>query len=165
MPKRNLALIAAVLIALVCVPFAFLAGRPLAAIELHFLQCAQVGDSFSATFGVSNRTGLPYSIRPLRLESLEGGAWKELKLGAGGFSGPDGLGLLVDPTITCSIPRVPQSRLRLVAQSTTEWVGQDTLLIRAKMFLSARSRSDAFLPFNTKFYEDAETVSEEFMLP
>jgi hypothetical protein len=165
MPKARLALIAAAALALLCVPLAFVAGRPSPAIELHFLGGDQVGDSFHATFGISNHTGLQYSIRPLRLETLEGGAWKELKRGVGGFSGPEGLGLLVDPAITCIIQHVPQSHLRLVAQSTRERVGQDTLLIRARMFLSAESRRNAFLPFKTKFYEDTQTISDEFTLP
>jgi hypothetical protein len=153
------------MIALVSLAFAFLAGKPSPAIELHFLQGAQVGDSFWATFGISNRTGLPYSIRPLRLETLEGGSWTELKQGVGGFSGPEGLGLLLDPTITCILKQIPQSRLRLVAESTRERVGQETLLTRARMLLSPKSRRLAFRPFNTKFYEDAETVSDEFTVP
>src|SRR6516165_768839 len=118
MPKGRLALVAAVVIALVCVPFAFLSWRPSPPIVLHFLQGAQVGDSFSATFGISNRTGRAYFSLPLRLEALEGGAWKEVKQGivectqtadGGAFRRAFGLieGRPVTPTLTLTIKRVP----------------------------------------------------------
>jgi hypothetical protein len=56
MAKARLALIAALALALVGV---FLATKPPPTVELHFLTGAQVRDSFTVTFGVSNLTGGP----------------------------------------------------------------------------------------------------------
>jgi hypothetical protein len=80
MPNARLALIATSALVLVGVPFVFLAVKP-PEMELHFLNGVQVGDSFSAAFGVSNLTGRADIILPVRLETLENGNWKEVKNG------------------------------------------------------------------------------------
>jgi hypothetical protein len=174
MPKARLAVITAMVIALVCLPFAFLAMKPSPAIELHFLNGgAQVGDLSSATFVINNRTGRAYSIRPLRLETLESGSWNEVRHGVGPLPPTDEFrraigaiqGQPVAPKMTWMIKSVPHARLRLVTQITGERAGWDTLTIRAGWLLSAKTRRHAFMPFNTKLYEEAYTISEEFTLP
>src|SRR3974377_179845 len=113
MPKRRVAFIATAMIALVCVPFAFLA-KPSPRIELHFLGTASYGQAMAVLFEVRNRPPNFHLVPSAKLEPIEGATWKELKGGfvmAGVADGPTNF------IFSCVIDRqVHAGRLRLVTQ-------------------------------------------------
>jgi hypothetical protein len=112
MPKARLVLLTPAVVALLCLPFAFLA-KPSPHIELHFLRALPIEEGVIVAFQVRNAPRSFHGIAPLRLEASDGTTWKKLPCGFG-------LGTQIEETnvtFCCTIDRpTQQKRLRLVTQ-------------------------------------------------
>jgi hypothetical protein len=165
MRKRRLALIAAVVIALVCVPFVFLT-RPSRLVELHFMGVQPVDEGVNVFFEVRNRPPNLHRIVPLKLEAFEGAAWKEIPGAVGRFGSAEAptnlmLGCVIDR-------RVHSRRLRLVTRSQISLNTLESFIERVKLRLSGKGNRVPINPFAKNvviFSESAEVISEEFTIP
>jgi hypothetical protein len=161
MPKRRVALIAAIAIALVGLPFAFLA-RPSPRFELHFLRAARVAESVNVFFEIRNEPPNSTVVHVPSLEVFDGAAWKEIKYGSSfhQFKTPTNL------MFCCVIDRqMPAARFRLVIQSERRLNALENFIARVKMRLSGKHKVE-LNPFtkNVVLWEP-ETSSVEFALP
>src|SRR5215831_8446456 len=112
MAKARLTLLTPAVIALVCLPFVFLA-RPSPHIELHFLKALPIAEGVIIAFQVRNAPPSFHSIAPLRMEASEGTAWKELPGSFGAWTQIEETNV----TFCCTIDGPAQAkRLRLVTQ-------------------------------------------------
>jgi hypothetical protein len=163
MPKRRLALVAAVVLALLlCLPFAFMLAKP-AHVTFHLAKATPSGDTVIVSLVISNEVEHfgTSGLFPVSLERMEGAAWKECPGGVCEFS-------LTDPAyatrLTCVIKRLPGS-LRLVTQRRTDLTGLQSLELRARLWLSG-NRNISLNPFDRRQYTKVtEFVSEPFVLP
>jgi hypothetical protein len=154
-------LVAVLLLALCCLPLPFLLRPVPARVSLHSLNVQKVQDSFVVGFAISNETHLAPSLIPLRLERLEGEAWKEFPYGVAGFS-------LLErpPTLSCTVHKVP-GRLRVVAQHRVGLTGLSSFVYRLGLYLRGDRRL-SLSPFDKTIIiclDPVEVVSEEFEEP
>lgn len=166
MLKQCVAVAVVLLLALVCVSFAFLLiGKPRSGITLHFVEVVKGRGGFVVSLAVSNETEHVGGLIPLRLEKMEERRWKPCPDGIGGYS------LSHDPdrntTLACVVKRVP-GRLRLVVQSRVQLKGLDSYLrrlrlrfVEGKKIISLVPREQTFI-----FYSPPkEIISDEFVEP
>jgi hypothetical protein len=165
MPKERIVLIAVTAIALVCVPFAFLA-KPSPRVELHFLGTAPYGQAMAVLFEVRNRPPSFFGVSAVRLEAIDGATWKEFRGGvvmAGVADAPTNF------IFSCVIDRqVHAGRLRLVTQYERTLSPLGSFIARVKLRLSGRNNQIPLNPFSKSvalFSNPVEVTTEEFALP
>jgi hypothetical protein len=161
MPRARLALIAASVLALVCLPFVFWATRP--SNNLRLVKATRTGNEVIVSFTMTNdmRYFSISGLSPLRLEQDQNGIWRKC---------PDGLcsSPEADPVfatrLTCVVRRT-SGRLRLVAQRRVQVMGLRSFALRLRLRLSGTG-GISLSPFDKKFYSyQKEVVSEPFVLP
>jgi hypothetical protein len=167
MPKSRLALIAAVVIALVCVPFLFLARSPSAGITLSLLGTDPVADALGVTFAISNHTGRSYHVSTSRLETRVGNGWKECPDGIVGLSISEIQWPHSEGKLRCVIkPLPPGTPVRLVMRSMREEGGLSSFIWRVKVWRAGNASFSSLFDFKTKFLlERNELTTEEFPVP
>ena len=168
MPKARVALIVAVVLVLMGVPFLFWAARPTADLTVHYFGIARTPDGVVVTFDVSNHTDHPYSLMPVRLETRDGPGWKECSHGICGTTRTTDLGRFPNLRLSCMIREFPPgTNVRLVMHSLRGGRGLETFMLRLKWWLSGRNRSFSLNPFNsdTTIYGDPVEIISEFAEP
>jgi hypothetical protein len=164
MPKARLALTAAVMIALVCMPFVFLA-KPSPHIELHFLKALPIAEGVIVAFQIRNAPPSFHSIAPLKLEAIDGTTWKELPGGFGAWTQIEETNVV----FCCTIDRKAQpKRLRLVTQYQRTLNPFERFITLVKLRLSGKNNRVPLNPFNKSvalFSDPMEVTSEEFAPP
>jgi hypothetical protein len=154
-------LLAVLLLGLCSVPFVFLLHPADAGLSLHVVKIQRVLDSFIVTFAISDETHRASDPIPLRLERLEGHAWKGVSQGVAGFSQN-----AKPPTLICTVHKVP-GRLRVVALHQVGTSGLSTFVERLRLRLHGDKRF-SLKPFDTTLFlrwDPVEAISEEFEEP
>src|SRR5262249_1175242 len=145
MAKARLTQIAvAVGIALVCLPFVFLA-KPSPHIELHFLKALPIAEGVIVAFQVRNAPPSFHTIAPLKPEAIDGTTWKELP---GGFTGSAQIEE-TNVVFCCTTDRPTQAkRLRLVTQYQRTLNPLERFIALAKLRLSGKNNRVPLNPFS-----------------
>jgi hypothetical protein len=151
-------------IALLCVPSAFLAMKPSPRIELHFLRVLPIEEGVIVAFQVRNAPPSFHSIAPLRLEASDGASWKKL---------PGGFGLCTqieetNVTFCCTIDQPVQAkRFRLVTGYQRTLNPLERFIELVKQRLSWKNNRAPLNPFgkSVPVFCLTEVISEEFAVP
>jgi hypothetical protein len=175
LPKTRIALIAAVVMGLLCLSLvgaAFWAARPAAPrITVQVIKAAHLADSVVATCEVCNLTSTKWNLVPVRLETNDGTGWKSSSQGLGGYSSlndilpPDQAGKLV-----CTMKRLPPgTRSRLVFQNHETLKGLRSFTLRLKLRFTGKHPRISLNPLDDTMVifraDPVEIVSEEFTSP
>ena len=159
---RRKVLVVVLLIAVLCVPLVVLLSP--ADVSLHLLKLQKVQDAFVVSFAISNETHGPFRAIPMRLERLEGHAWREFSSGLISYTLSDQN--VKTPTLTCTVQRVP-GRLRVVALHQDAPAGLASFVHRVGMRLRGE-RWVSLKPFDKSVVIHSapiEVVSDEFEEP
>jgi hypothetical protein len=164
MPKARLALIAAVVVALVWVPFLFLVRSSSTGITLHYAGSEAVVGGVVITIAITNHTGRAYHLRTVRFETRDGNIWNQHADGISGMSVAE-VQPNSDAKLRCVVkPLPPGTHVRLVMLGHRTEDPLYSFLWRVKVW-RAGNANFSYL-FDTKpilFRERADLISDEFV--
>jgi hypothetical protein len=165
MPKSRVALIAAVVIALMCVPFFFLGRSSSTGITLHYAGSEGPPGEVVPSIAITNHTGSMCQLRGSRLDTWDGNTWNQYYNGISWASVHD-----IQPhsgvKLRCYIKPLPPSgtHVRLEMVTVRAEGGLPSFIWRVKQWRSGHARFSSLFDTKPIFFRD-RVISLEFTVP